>query len=229
MSFRIRISHAPTKRMAGAVLVIGNQNWIHWACVEGRVHGLVLAPAVAEPSDWPGPSAAADLRLRGAVARHMELVWRILRRSGLRPADAEDATQDAFWVLARRLDTVPERAERAFLIATALRIAADRRFSKWQRSVDGALDEEDYTTECLSPDEALDLRRAKSLLDTALESLDATDRAVFILAELEEMTRTEVARSLNLPEGSVASRLRRARESVAGAVRRYRAKPMRRA
>jgi len=167
---------------------------------------------------------AADSRLRSAVGNHLGLVWRVLRRTGLGPADAEDASQDVFWVLAQRFDDVPERAQRSFLVSTALRVAADRKQSKWHRSVSAGLDVEARMSEAPLPDEAVDIRRAGALLDEALATLDPLERSVFVLAELEQMTRAEVAEVLGLPEGTVASRLKRAREALEVAVRRLRAR-----
>jgi RNA polymerase sigma-70 factor, ECF subfamily len=164
--------------------------------------------------------ARSDDRLRAAVGDHLALVWRVLRRSGLGPADAEDASQDVFWVLAQRCHEVPERAQRSFLVSTALRVASDRKLSKWHRSVSSGLDAEQYESQAPLPDEALARRRAAALLDAALDTLDDSDRAVFVLAEIEQMTRAEVAESLGIPEGTVASRLRRAREALTRAVRR---------
>lgn len=169
----------------------------------------------------------ADGRLRAAVTAHVALVWRVLRRAGLGPADAEDASQDVFWVLAQRIGGVPERAQRSFLVSTALRVASDRRKSKWHRSVSGGLDAEARPSLEPLPDEVLDRRRAEALLDEALDTLEPDDRAVFILAELEQMTRAEVAQALEIPAGTVASRLRRAREGFELAVRRLSARPRR--
>ena len=169
--------------------------------------------------------ARADLRLREALDEHLALVWRVLRRSGLGPADADDAAQDVFWVLAQRQDDVPVRAQRSFLVSTALKVAADRRKSKWFRSVSSGLDSDLRPGDSPLPDEALDRRRAQALLDEALATLEPADRAVFVLAELEQMTRSEVALALAIPEGTVASRLRRAREELETAVRRARALP----
>jgi len=175
-------------------------------------------PAVRMP-------AATDARLRDAVGNHIALVYRVLRRTGLGAADAEDASQDVFWVLAQRFDDVPERAQRSFLVSTALRVASDRKLSKWHRSVSAGLDVEARVSDAPLPDEALDLRRAGALLDEALATLEEVERAVFVLAELEQMTRGEVAEVLGIPEGTVASRLKRARESLEIAVRRLRARP----
>ena len=166
-----------------------------------------------------------DAPLRAAIAAHLPLVWRVLRRAGLGPADAEDASQDVFWVLARHIDQVPEPARRSFLVSTALRVASDRRQSKWHRSVSSGLDAEGRVSDAPLPDELLERQRAVSLLDDALGTLGAPDRAVLILADLEQLSRAEVAQALEIPEGTVASRLRRAREALALAVRRLRGRP----
>jgi RNA polymerase sigma-70 factor (ECF subfamily) len=170
---------------------------------------------------------AGRARTAAVVTRHAAFVWRILRRAGLSPADAEDATQDVLWILLQRLDAVPPASERGFLTATALRVAADRRRSKWRSSVTEPLDP-DLTADTLSPEEAVDLRHARALLDEALEALDQDEREVFVLVELEQMTREEVAATLGLAPGTVASRLRRAREAFEAATRRIRLRQSRR-
>lgn len=162
--------------------------------------------------------------MRAAVERHVDLIWRVLRRSGLGAADAEDALQEVFWILARRLERVPEKAERSFLVSTALRVAADQKRLKWHRSVRSSLDLEERPSQEPEPDQVLELRRARLLLDEALGTLSDADRAVFVLAELEQMTRAEIAVALEIPEGTVASRLGRAREALEAAVRRLRAR-----
>jgi RNA polymerase sigma-70 factor (ECF subfamily) len=163
---------------------------------------------------------ASDARLREAVEQHLDLVWRVLRRAGLGSADAEDASQDVFWVLAQRLDAVPERAQRSFLVSTALRVASDRKRSRWYRSVRTGLEPDEYAGQGLGADEQLDLRRGAALLDRALAMLDEEDRAVYVLAELEQLSRSEVSEALAIPQGTVATRLKRARDACLAAVRR---------
>lgn len=164
----------------------------------------------------------ADRRIRAAVDQHLDLVWRVLRRAGLAPADAEDAAQDVFWVLAQRVGDVPERAERSFLLSTAFRVALDCKRSKWHRAVEAAQDLDASAAEGLLPDQALELRRAQHLLDEALEALSDDERAIFILAELEQMTRAEIAQAVGIPEGTVASRLSRARQTLEARLRKLR-------
>ncbi len=146
-----------------------------------------------------------------AFRKHSALVWRVLRRSGLAPADAEDATQDVFWILYRRRADVAERAVRSFLVSTALRVASDRKKSGWARSVSGNLDTESMLSTLPGPDADLERRRAIVLLDQALSRLNDEQRAVFVLSEIEGLSRLEVAEALDCAPGTVASRLARAR------------------
>ena len=60
-------------------------------------------------------------------------------------------------------------------------------------------------------DELLDQRRARELLDRVLAELPEDLRVAFVLYEIEELTMAEIASVLELPQGTVASRLRRAR------------------
>lgn len=189
-------------------------------------HGLALVPPPFGPIGLGagralgGIMAPTDERLRSAVREHLDVVWRVLRRGGLSPADAEDASQDVFWILAQRSNAVPERAQRSFLVSTALRVAADRRRSKWQRAVQTGLEVDERESLAPLADEQLERNRAAQLLDRALDRLEDADRAVYILAELEQLSRTEVAEALAIPKGTVASRLKRAREVFDATLRR---------
>jgi RNA polymerase sigma-70 factor (ECF subfamily) len=219
-------------------LSIETAGFPHLAAVPGPIQSLAcpgIEPLSGKPALdalrilVPPPAVTrmprTDVRLRAAVDNHLALVFRVLRRTGLGPADAEDASQDVFWVLAQRFDDVPERAQRSFLVSTALRVASDRKLTKWHRSVSAGLDVEARVSDAPLPDEALDIRRAAALLDQALATLEEFERSVFVLSELEQMTRAEVAEVLGIPEGTVASRLKRARESLEIAVRRLRSRP----
>jgi RNA polymerase sigma-70 factor (ECF subfamily) len=73
-----------------------------------------------------------------------------------------------------------------------------------------------------TPEAALDRARQRRMLDAILARLDLELRSVFILYELEGMTMAEIASELSLPPGTVASRLRRARERFEREVARQR-------
>lgn len=147
------------------------------------------------------------------VATFHKQVWRSLRRLGVSEFDADDASQQVFIVAHRRLaDIVPEN-EQSFLLQTALRVAADFRRSRRRRHEDPGEDLPTLVDGAASPEELADRRRARVLLDRVLEALPLDLRQVFVLFDLEELTTTEVAAVLDLPKGTVASRLRRAREA----------------
>jgi RNA polymerase sigma-70 factor (ECF subfamily) len=64
----------------------------------------------------------------------------------------------------------------------------------------------------------------QALAFSALEALDADERAVFVAHDLEELSATELAAALGIPANTVYSRLRRARVKFEAAARRLRGK-----
>jgi RNA polymerase sigma-70 factor (ECF subfamily) len=159
-------------------------------------------------------SASAVERLETLVDEQYDFVWRSVRRLGVREGDADDAAQQVFLVAARKLDVIRNGCERSFLYQTALRVASDYRRATKRRvesSLSDAPEVSDRNDPVPSTDELLDLRRARELLDTVLDAMSIELRAVFVLHELEQSTMADIANVLNLPTGTVASRLRRAR------------------
>jgi RNA polymerase sigma-70 factor (ECF subfamily) len=157
----------------------------------------------------PSPSCPADFD--ELVHRHLDFVWRALRRLGLSASDADDAAQQVFMIAARQLPEVPPGKERAFLYGTARRIAANaRRDRRRRREAPGELADELAAFGAL-PDERVELERAAALLDDLLEHLPDELRRVLVLAEVEEATVPAIAELEAIPLGTAASRLRRAR------------------
>jgi len=153
---------------------------------------------------------------------HFAFVWRSLRRLGVPPEALDDAAQEVFVVASRRLDVIEVGKEKAFLFGTAVRVASDARRSQTRRR--RADLEEDSTDPSPAPDALVDHKRARELLDTLVAELPDDTRPVFVLFELEGMTMAEIAGALELAPGTVASRLRRARETFAAAVARLEAR-----
>lgn len=180
-------------------------------------------PSLAAPASSDLGSEAARDRLRGIVDRHYDFIWRAVRYLGVPDAFAEDATQQVLCVVARRLDDVRPEAEVSFLFATARRVASDTRRAARRRPELAARDVDTLAAPMPTPEELLDERRAQDLLRHVLESMPVDLRVVFVLFELEELPLREVAAMLDVPIGTVGSRLRRARESFQGIVRRLQA------
>ena len=186
--------------------------------------------ATAQPCSATGldemPAARTQVvdakRLKDAMRDHLRMVWRMLRRCGLEPRDADEAAQDVFLVLSRKMQSVVLEAQKSFLVQTALRVASDRRRAIRRFPV------VEIDPEARSPSTAVDetvaLRHARTLLDEALASLSDEQRVVFILVEMEQMTIPEAAAMLAVPVGTIASRLRAARQNFDGAIRRIHAR-----
>lgn len=153
-----------------------------------------------------------DQRIAALVTSHYNLVWRSLRRLGVAQADADDACQQVFLVAYRRLAEIAPECERSFLLQTALRVASDFRRSRERRREEAGSDVAALPDGNANPEELLDRRQARALLDRTLGAMPMELRAVFVLFEIDELTMAEIATVLDIPPGTVASRLRRARE-----------------
>lgn len=175
---------------------------------------------------------AAEVRLRALMSTYFDFVWRSLRRLGLSPPDADDGTQEVFLVASRKLELIAVESEKRFLFATALRIASTRRRGLRRRREEPRswLGEEDSELEFdrehsePGPERLAELAAARRDLSHILDGMKLEQRAVFVLYELEEMTVPEIAHLLELPSGTVSSRLRVAREEFDLSLRRLRAR-----
>lgn len=172
------------------------------------IHGI---PLVLAARDSLRLDRAAEVRLREVVTGNFELLWRSLRRFGVPEGAVDDAVQHVLLTLADRLADVDPGRERAFLLATAFRVAANvRRRHERSPEVTGAeLDELSASTR--TPEGLLEEKRRRLELDRVLDTLPLDQRAVFVLYELEGFTLPEIAESLGVPLGTATSRLRRAR------------------
>jgi RNA polymerase sigma-70 factor (ECF subfamily) len=189
-----------------------------------RTEPLDLAHTGSQLDTDEGSERAHGRRLALLVEQHLDFVWRSLRRLGVPLSGTDDATQQVWLVLSRRLPDIASGGERAFLFGTALRVASDvRRRLARQREIPG-LDHVEAVDPGPSPHDLIDQRQARSLLDEILDALPDDLRAVFVLYELEQQTALEIAELLSLPPGTVASRLRRARVEFEQIVKRQRAR-----
>jgi RNA polymerase sigma-70 factor (ECF subfamily) len=171
-----------------------------------------LETAVSYPSD--------ARRLRGLVDREHSFVWRSLRRLGVAEPDVDDAVQKVFLVTASHLATFPPERERSFLFATCLRVASNERRGEQRRRSAGPEPLDALVSPAPSPEQnAAD----RDLLDRVLEPLPLELRSVLVLFELEGMTSDEIGTLLDLPSGTVTSRLRRGRELATAVAKRLRA------
>jgi RNA polymerase sigma-70 factor (ECF subfamily) len=184
---------------------------------------VTTPPPISRDQLRQRPKPPSD-RLRVVMDENFDFVWRQLRRFGLPSDAADDAAQRVFMVASERLDAIEIGRERAFLFGTAMRTAMEARRTVARRRE--VLDDETYEPRDTGalPDEMIDRERARRVLDEVLESLEMDVRAVFILFEIEEMTMADIASLLELPSGTVASRLRRGRARFEEVLHRQKAK-----
>jgi RNA polymerase sigma-70 factor, ECF subfamily len=169
--------------------------------------------------------ATADAKRTEAFVReHYGFAWRVLRRSGLSPADADDAAQRVFLIATERLSDITTGSERAFLFRTAMHVASKAHRSARRRPESPGLDGARECDPAPSVEELLDQRRARDLLDRILSELPPDLSAIFVLFDVEGLKKSEVAEALGIPPGTVASRLRRAREEIEARVTRLQAR-----
>jgi RNA polymerase sigma-70 factor (ECF subfamily) len=191
----------------------------------GAVDRDPVAEVPAQEAGAPPPEPETDeARIRRMVEAHFDALWRFMRRLGVDVPDLDDAVQEVVVIAAGRLAEIPAASERSFLFGTAFRVAnAHRRKREARREVgDRAL--ESRRDPLPEPDALADQARARALLDQILELMPPDERAVFTLYEIEEMTMSEIAELLDIPPGTVASRLRRGREQFEAHVDRLQAR-----
>jgi RNA polymerase sigma factor (sigma-70 family) len=170
----------------------------------GRTDGQLLEDYI---------SRRDEAALAALVHRHGPMVWGVCRRILRNYHDAEDAFQATFLVLVCKASSIASRE----LVANWLYGVAYQTALKARATVAKRHHRERQVTDMPEPalaEQALS-NDLQPLLDQELSRLPDKYRVVIVLCDLEGKTRNEVARQLRLPEGTVASRLARARAMLA--------------
>jgi RNA polymerase sigma-70 factor (ECF subfamily) len=185
---------------------------------DGGVVGEAERCHISEPVS--GPRLAADVKQDGdqrvadLLHENFRDVWRMVRRFGVPEYCADDAAQEVFIIAARRLRDIAPGSERPFLLATAVRVAANLRRALGARRES---QHDEHLPETVDPrpsaEVLLDQKRLRQMLDEVLDALSDDLRVAFVLYELEGLSSPEISELLGIPIGTVASRLRRGREA----------------
>jgi RNA polymerase sigma-70 factor, ECF subfamily len=172
--------------------------------------GAMESASVKLPSMTPAVVAPRDFD--ALYSQHFGFVWRNLRRLGVPDALAEDAAQDVFVVVHRRLRDLQQDASlKAWLFGIALRVASDYRRTR-RRKPTVSYEMDTALSHAPGPSEQAENSEAVRVLQKFLATLDEDKRAVFVLAELEDMSAPEMSEALEVGVNTVYSRLRVARE-----------------
>lgn len=165
-------------------------------------------------------------RFEDVYREHFRFVWRSLRRLGVPESDVPDAAQDVFLVVHRRLDEFEGRSKMTtWLFGIAMRVARDRkRLAHNRRRSDDDSPLEEAADESVDVAADAERRQGLRLLESLLDALSLEQRAVFTLFELDGMAGDAIAELLDIPIGTVHSRLRLAREAFERNLKRLQAR-----
>jgi RNA polymerase sigma-70 factor, ECF subfamily len=178
------------------------------------------ARALSQPesvgSFEPRPSPPAFAEVYESCAK---LVWRNLRRLGVPDAALEDAAQDVFLVVHRRLPEFEGRSSlRTWMFGIVLRVAARHRRKAHGLAVREAPIPNELSHALSAPAqdgpfERTLHRQATELLQRVLEGFDDERRALLIMVDLEQTSVAEAAEALEINLNTAYSRLRAARRA----------------
>ncbi len=169
--------------------------------------------AIGHGGDVAAPAAAfdpAELDFAELYARHHDGVRRTLACLGVPEPVVDDALQEVFVVVHRRLeDPSAYQSVKGWIYGIARRIAwrhhrTDRRARSKLARVELSHDED-------SPETELARREALAFMHTFLDGLDDDQREVFVLADIEGLSAPEIATIVGAKLNTVYSRLRLAR------------------
>jgi RNA polymerase sigma-70 factor (ECF subfamily) len=172
---------------------------------------------------FAAPAHDASLAFDDVYAAHVGFVWRVLRTFGVPAPQIEDAVQDVFVVVHRRLAEWQGRAAiTTWLFAIARRVASGYR-RRVDRRTEGltarATEVADDRAGAGDPFAEASRAQAAATVLAILEQLDDDKRMVFALVELEQLSVPEVARMLDIKLNTAYSRLRLARQAFEAAVK----------
>lgn len=178
------------------------------------------------PQPRPSREPAPGTRLEALFRDYGSKVYRLALRCGLDAEEAEDGVQEVFLKVQRRIDTFRgEAALSTWLYQVALNTLLDhrRRVGRGARvqpldpgegaELPGSADSE-------RPEDAAVRQERRQLVRDALDRLPLRFRQVLVLRDLEGLSYRDIARVLSLAQGTVESRIFRARERLALELRR---------
>jgi len=162
------------------------------------------------------PAQSATLEVRTIYREHARFVWLSLQRLGIHPSDLDDIAQDVFMIVHRRLDTFDRRARiSTWLFGICMRVAANyRRRRRWTHEVLSGGFEDERPAALTAADDILVRREQRELAERALNRLEIAKRATFVMFEIESLSCNEIAEIMNVPVGTVYSRLHSARRQL---------------
>ena len=162
------------------------------------------------------------------VRRYQSRVYSLCFRWLRDPAKAEEVAQDVFIALYKSLaDFRGESKLSTWIFRVATNhcknrlVYGNRRREDRHESIDAPIGGDDdgpvkqYAIDAPGPDASINRAEASKLLQAALDALDEDQREIVLLRDVDDLSYEEIAELLQLPKGTVKSRLHRARAELA--------------
>jgi RNA polymerase sigma-70 factor, ECF subfamily len=160
------------------------------------------------------PEILNNAAFRALFDANVSFVWRVLRRHGVQEREIEDACQEVFLVVHRRLNEFEGRsAVRSWIYGIAVRVAQGFR-RKGYRVRERLTDTQPEGELPAAQAQTAEQRQMLGMVDEALAQLSDDKREAFALYELEGMTMAEVALALGVPENTALYRFYGARDDI---------------
>ncbi len=156
-------------------------------------------------------ATAREAGFTALVERQSQFVFRVVYAILRNPYDAEDVVQETFLKIYRAGAWEGIQDEKAFLARAAWRIAVERLGQKRKKRGNEAPDFDAPSAEA-SPEQALISAHWNALVHRLVDALPEELRQPLALSTLEEMSSREIAVMMGIAEGTVRTRLMRARQ-----------------
>jgi RNA polymerase sigma-70 factor (ECF subfamily) len=147
---------------------------------------------------------------RRLFADHYSFVWRSLLHFGLNESQADDAAQEVFLVVHRKLEQYDrDRSFRSWVYGICRRVASTaQRSAHRSEAREAGVSREQASVD---PSRRLEAKRELDWVQQCLMQMPDEQREVFVLAEVEGLSAPEIADAVGAPLNTVYSRLRLSR------------------
>lgn len=159
-------------------------------------------------------------RFEELIVPEMGFLARVARSMSHSAAEADDLAQDTLLKAYRAMDRFDGKHPKAWLarIARNTAINRDQRNREFLLAEDGIVEPDDDGSDAAGPEEIVVDADVDDVLRRALDDLPPSFRVVVQLVDVEGLSYQEAADALEIPVGTVMSRLHRARRRLRGAL-----------
>lgn len=140
---------------------------------------------------------------------HFSFAWRSLRGLGVPSEAVEDAAQEVFIIVYRKLDMLTDPAGiKGWIFSISRRVASDYRRSKKRKGI--AVEYNDSTTkdENSTPQVTAENRQMLEQVESFLSGLKDENRSIFVLSEVEQLPVSQISQMMDMNLNTIYSRLK---------------------